>query len=348
MLNNLPSRITRITVIFFAMLLVLWTKGQIFAQEVTGDGLTASTITAIPPRLGDDGSLRGNPGDVIQAEIKVRNATDQPMQISSTVEDFLIASDGITPQPVLETTNVRWSMAKWISLAGGTNRIVAPRTTTTIPIVVSVPRNALPGGKYAMILHQPIGSSGPLLLTNDLAAAAGTNQRVGTLIYFRVNGPVKEEALIRNLEVPMVTEYGPVPLSFDVENLSDIHIKPELTVKIRNWIGQVVNEEKIESANVFPLSLRHFATKWDRVWGFGRYTLEVTMVYGEQAQVSRTNQHFWLFPYTLVLGIIVLLLALFAIGLSIRRHWLHRNRVEQQHIELLEERIRQLEDQLDS
>lgn len=328
--------------------LVVWlAPSLVHAQVANIDEVSRpqTALMAIPPRLGDDGTLEADPGETIQTEVRLRNTTDQAVVAGSFIEDFVIGEDGKTPVPVLEQTNSRWSLAQWMRL-GATEVRLAPHTTQTISVTITVPEDAHPGGRYAMIMHQPVRDADVLGGDGQVQSSAGINQRVGTLVYLRVNGPVSEAASIRNLRIPTLTEFGPVPIQFEIENRSDIHIRPQTTIEIKNIWGRTVDTIVVETKNVFPSTQRLFETEWDRVWGFGRYTAHVTTVFGESSQVTSATAHFWLIPYTLILAILVVLIALTGIGVAIRRHLLHRSQDAEQHVELLEERIRQLEEEL--
>ncbi len=314
-------------------------------EEITESATVEEVaITAIPPRLGDDDSLRGDPGEAIQTQVRIRNNSGNPISVETIVEDFIIGEDGKTPIPVVAETNSLWSLAQWITLANPRN-IVPAHDSITIPVIIQIPQDAKPGGRYAMIMHQPV-DGGTASQTGEVAGRAAVSPRVGTLVYFRVNGDVTQNAAIRNINIPGLNEFGPVPISYEIENLSDIHIQPKTTVSIRNMLGQTVEQFEVDSRNIFPYTTRGFEAEWDRVWGFGRYTAEFAASYGDQGKVAMAQYSFWLIPYTLIMAVLIILLAMLGIFIAVRRHLEQRNSVENQHIDLLEDRIRQLEDEL--
>jgi len=344
-------RSTPKSVLFGALFSIFFLFGasdtQVQAQVANLDEITRQEVglTAIPPRMGDDGSLEVQPGELVQTEVRVRNTTSQVQTVRTVVEDFIIGEDGKTPIPVVGNEDSRWSLASWIEIPNETTLLPAG-VSQTVPVFIRVPDDALPGGRYAMIMHQPIGNDQVSLSTTELGGQAAVNQRVGTLVYIRVAGEVHEEAHLRNISIPSFTEFGPVGISFDIENLSDIHVQPITQIRISNMFGTEVEEIKVEAQNVFPYSLRSFQTQWDRVWGYGRYTAQFLVVYGSEGETVAATYHFWLFPYKLVITLFVVLIALLGIFISIRRHLYHRNDVTSQHVSLLEDRIRQLENEL--
>jgi hypothetical protein len=297
------------------------------------------TLTAIPPRLGEDGTLKIKPGEKSQFSVRVRNASRQTITVDSSVEDYILDEDGKTPIPIRDEVSNRWSMAKWIVLAPS-SQVLAPNQIGLVTVVVDAPADALPGGHYAMIVHRP-SLGGALAGTDEKPSASAINQRVGTLLYAMVAGPINEEAFLRSFTMPTLTEYGPVPFSVTVENLSDIHIRPQITLEIKNMFGRSVDRFSLETLNVFPLMSRAYSGNWNRVWGIGYYTATMTMSYGTGGQLAVSSTSFWLLPYTLIIVGILVFLALCGILLYIRRRLALKGQAEAA-------RIKELESELDA
>lgn len=301
-------------------------------------------LTAIPPRLGDDGSLTAAPGERIQVQLRVRNVSDQPVSVFTSAKDFVIDADGETPIEVDASVSNRWSLASWLTIAPSEHDI-APNATVGINVLIEVPEDALPGGHYAMVLHQP--GNGPDSLettqpvTNDSASAI--NQRVGTLLYVVVDGPINEEAYIRDFAFPEFSEYGPVPFEFTVENNSDIHITPQMSVEIFNMFNQKIETIAIEPKNIFPLSSRDFNSQWDKIWGLGLYKAKLTMSFGSAGAIVVANTSFWLLPVKIIIAAITLLLSVLFIGIAIKRHLTHKKNVDEQRISELESKIQNMQ-----
>ena len=297
------------------------------------------TLTAMPPRMGDDNSLSAAPGEKIQTTIKVRNNSDRAFTINTATDDFIIGDDGETPIAVTEDVSYRWSLKNWLILAPEFQSL-QPRQTGIINVIIDIPEDALPGGHYAMVTHKPVGLNGEKFQEES---ASKISQRVGTLLYVLVEGPINEEAFIRDFNMPRFTEYGPVPFSFIVDNQSDIHIKPDISIEIYNLFGIKVNTIVVESKNVFPMVGRNFNGEWDQVWGTGFYRAKLVMSYGSEGAITIANTSFWLFPVTIIIAALIVILTLIVIFIATRRHLLHRNDSEKQRMEMLEEKISKLE-----
>ncbi len=316
------------------------------AQELTLQAPLEITLTAIPPRLGDDGSLHLKPGEKTQIQLQVKNTSSRPVTILSTARNFIIAEDGETPVPISDTVSNRWSLASWLVIAPSTQTI-APNQTVGLTALIQVPEDALPGGHYAMLTHEPTTEPGENLVAPTDAAASAVSQKVGTLVYLTVEGPINEEAYIRSFQFRNFSEYGPVPFSYLVENQSDIHIRPQVGIDIYNIIGQKIDTISIDTKNVFPFMSRQFDGQWDRVWGWGYYRAKLTMSFGEQGSVVMANTGFWLVPIKLIIAFLIVLLTILAMGITIRNHILHRRTQNRERIDLLEKKLTEMEkDQL--
>ncbi len=331
--------------LFLGVVSVVRVVNQVKAQAGESENITDQImLTAIPPRLGDNQELKAKPGEKIQTVIRVRNSSDEALAITTQAQDFIIGEDGETPIPVTDATSNRWSLASWITLAPGV-QVVQPGQTANVSVLITVPDDALPGGHYAMLMHEP--SHNLDLANGNAPAKTGSEsriaQRVGTLVYFLVDGPINEEAFIRGFEFKNLSEYGPVPFNFSVENMSDVHIKPRISVEVFNIFGKRVDTLSVEEKNVFPLMSRNFSGQWDRIWGIGLYTAQITMNFGSTGQIVMAKDQFWLIPYKLVLAGIVIILAIIGVLTATRRHMIHRRGTETSRIQELEQKVQELE-----
>lgn len=308
-----------------------------------GGSTNALVMTAIPPRTE---TITVKPGETFQTSVQLRNVSNQSQSITTDVQDFIVGLDGKTPTAISrsESAPLRWSLASWIIISP-TERTLSPNELARYDVVIQVPKDALPGGHYAMILHYPTPLSGKTKDANAkaLTSASEISPRVGTLVYVRVAGDVHEEALIRSFTVPQWVEFGPVNMRYAVENLSDIHITPQSSIVIKNMFGKTVTTIASEALNIFPSTTREFTATFDQVWGFGPYSAHLTVPYGETGKMITATATFWMFPHRLVLAILVILMSLLAISIVVRRHFMHRGDVKTKQIEMLEDRIKELE-----
>lgn len=312
---------------------------QISSNASQAQGPTEVGFTAMPPRLGENNGISLQPGEKTQVSINVRNNSQDTIELESFVQDMIVDEDGSTPMPVTDEVSNRWGLASWLTLTPS-RHVLSPREIARVNVLIEVPEDALPGGHYAMVLHQPVTQA---VEAGQEIVASGISQRTGTLLYVTVEGPINEEAFIRDFAFPKFTEYGPVPFEFKIENLSDIHISPQIGVEVYNIFGKKIETITVGGKNIFPLTSRDFDGTWDRIWGHGFYKAKLVMSFGNQGQVVIANSSFWFLPYKIVLAVVILLLSIIVIGISTRRHLIHRRQEEEKRILALQEKVDELE-----
>ncbi|KKU82768.1 MAG: hypothetical protein UY10_C0024G0004 [Microgenomates group bacterium GW2011_GWA2_47_8] len=339
MSTTLPQKITLSVLVLFSVTFAsVVLPAQ--AQQAATDQVS---LTAIPPRLGEDGKLKLKPGEKAQIDVRVRNSSTKVVSVKSSAIDFIVDEDGKTPVPLEGTaeTNNRWSLASWLTVAPSQNTL-QPNESGSISVVIDVPNDALPGGHYAMVVHQPTTGA---LDGENAGSATGINQRVGTLLYVIVDGPINEAAFIRDFSFTDFMEFGPVPFSFAVENESDVHIRPQMNIDIYNLFGRKVTTIQPTTKNIFPYESRSFSGQWEQIWGTGPYTARLTMSFGDHGAVVIARTSFWLLPVKLVIALIALIGILIIAFISIRRHIIHRRTDQSARIQELETQVEEMREQ---
>ena len=313
MKNHLPLKI--LATVFSVFLIVSVASAQTPSASPETPAETIETdqslkLMAIPPR---SDVINAAPGETKQISIRLRNLSATTQTISTTTKDFVIADDGKTPIAITEqeAAPLRWSLANWITIAPTTTTL-QPNQTAQFNVVIQVPEDALPGGHYAMILHQP--TTPTATQENNEEVGGGTESavspKVGTLVYVIIAGDVKEEAFVRNFQAPSWVELGPVEMTYEIENLSDIHITPQTKIEIKNFFGRTVETIAVESLNVFPYASRRFEATFDRIWGIGPYRALVTAAYGTEGKIATASLTFWMIPYKILLAVVVIVFSL--------------------------------------
>jgi len=290
------------------------------------------TMSAIPTRL----DLKADPGQTISTgdALKIRNDTSASQLYSIFIDDFIVTDTLGTPIPVSANLGNRWSLKSWVSAP----QIIPvdAHGTQIVRLSIKVPLTALPGGHFAMITYQPNPDQrkGDQKQTSNLIG-----QRVGTLIYLTVNGPVTQKANITKFTTDKFNEQGPIKFSGSVQNLSDIHINAKGTISIYNPVNNLVAELPVETGNIFPEANRDFSSLWNKKWGYGRYRADLNLVYGTAGGLLNASIFFWLFPIRLVIYSLVALISILIIITIL-------NKRGKRHQEELEKEVTQLKKEL--
>ena len=226
MKNNLPtlSKTVFVSCVVAGVLTLAIPLSRTFvhAQELR-DMNQQLVMSAIPPRTE---TMKVKKGETQQFSVRLKNMSQTPITVSSFAQDFIVADDGKTPTPVSErdASTLRWSLASWLTVSPN-EALIEPMESQMFSVIMQVPSDAIAGGHYAMILHRPLTEVE--LITEDESAdssiaqgsASTTHNRVGTLVYVEVDGIINENAVVQRLSAPQLSEFGPVPVSFEIENL---------------------------------------------------------------------------------------------------------------------------------
>jgi len=273
--------------VYLVILLGLAAARPASAQQIT-------KMTVSPPRL----QARVNPGQVLQKTIKIHNGGDSEMALQIKIKDFIVSDDKGTPLPVQAKVARKWAASTWIQ-ASPMKFIIRPGQTKMIDVAIVVPNNANPGGHYAVLFFQPVGSG------VEKETASAVMPSVGSLFYLTVPGNIKENAFVVRMNAPRWVEYGPVKITSEIENLSDVHIRPRGTVRIYNWFGKLNSTLKLGEKNIFPGTVRRYDNTWQQHFGFGKYRATLAAGYGQRGQALTATIFFWVIPWHIILAIIL-------------------------------------------
>lgn len=288
--------------------LLLLTTGYSFithkvkAQSVEG-------LSAMPPRL----EVTVNPDGAITKTIKVRNESNTDKTISISIEDFIVNDNIGTPTIVTASQeDNRWAASSWIQVSPSSVKLKAGETKT-LNLTVMPPKNALPGGHYAMVVQSPEGQT-------TLNATGSTVQpRVGTLVYITIPGDITQNAVIKNFSADKFFEFGPIDFATTIQNLSDIHIKPAGNITITNMVGMksFVQFNK-DGNNIFPGKTRDFENQLNKKWLFGRYKAELKAAYGNAGGVATATVFFWVIPWRFLILVATAVAVIIAVIFTIK------------------------------
>lgn len=298
----------RFASVLIAFSLLVFLVSPIVTTAQGGQGLEIS-----PPLL----DLKGDPGQTIKSEIKIRNVTKETLVVKAQFEDFVASGEEGQPKILLNPEEKSpYSIKDWL---GATPTItLAPEQRETIPVTITIPQDASPGGHYGVVRFT---GTPPELEGTGVSLSAS----VGTLILVNVSGDVTESAKIielftsKNGKRASLFEYGPVNFTLRIENNGNIHLKPKGTMQVTNVFGKTVYLGQInqDGRNVLPGSIRKFEQTMGNKFLFGPHTLKADVVYGSNNQIISDSVTFWVIPYKLIIGTILIV---FLIVFAFRRY----------------------------
>lgn len=271
-------------------------------------------------------NLSANPGQTVKAQISLRDISSGPLVVTGQLNDFVAAGEDGTPKILLDEGEPNpYSLKDWI--APLPELLLEPRQIETLPVTITVPANAAPGGYYGVVRFT---ATPPELEDTGVSLSAS----LGALILLRVNGDVKhglqieEFSVNKNGKTASLFESTPITFTERIKNSGNIHEQPVGKITVTDMFGKTIAgvNVNLEQRNILPQSIRKFEQPLDSsVLGnkqlFGRYTAELVMSYGANGEKVTAATSFWVIPYKLIIGAIILLIGGFiALRIMIKRY----------------------------
>lgn len=250
------------------------------------------------------------PGQSVTQEIVVTNRISGERTFKIEVEDISGSTDGSRSVSLSGEERGPYSLKDYVSFPKDTFTLELGERAR-IPITVTVPLDAEPGGFY-----------GSVLISTDRTAETPEGEfaprqpiiaRIGSLFFVTVPGEIEHSG--QTLEISTVTdsywyEKGPIGFGILYENTGSIHLNPYGEISITNMFGEQVGFVELEPWFVLPKSLRVRELSWDREFLLGRYTVTAKINRGYDNIVDEVTTSFWVLPWKIVLGTFVVVFVL--------------------------------------
>ena len=307
------------------LLAAVSTCGLLMSRPVSAESGQALSIS--PPLI----ELKADPGQTVKATIKLTNISSGELLIKTQFNDFGAKNETGEPNIIFDdAANTPYSLRQWITTSAPFK--IASKESKTIDFPIQVPKNAEPGGHYAVIRFT---GGAPELEDSGVALSAS----IGSLVLLDVSGNIQEKASLSDFYAATPSfakanffEQGPIEFVQRIQNEGNIHVKPTGTVDIYDMWGHKVKSLQVNGdlsdknnppKSVLPQSIRRFDEKWDQGWLLGKYEAKLNLSYGDGKKLTSTLS-FWVVPYKLVAVIIIGLIALFfGLRFGIRRYNTH-------------------------
>ncbi len=262
------------------------------------------------------------PGETKVVEMTVTNRTGERHVFNVTVEDAAGSQDPGTSIVLLGDNVGPYSLKDYISVPRYTFEL-DHNQRARIPVTISLPANADPGGAYGSVLIDTVAIDAQAGNTGGTVPQSAIIARIGTLFFITIPGPtLKEGALTQFGTSPEKMFYQNTPINFGIlfENTGSIHLAPYGELRVTNMFGEEVGFVSLEPWFVLPQSLRLREVSWDRDFLFGRYTATVQINRSYDDVIDTMSYSFWILPWKpLVGGFAVVFFVLFLIRAFFRK-----------------------------
>jgi hypothetical protein len=259
------------------------------------------------------------PGEKTRIQIQFRNSGSEAIPGMVKTADYTITDKQGTPRLIDDgAVKPKYGAAAWIKPAVD-HITLPPNDFVTIDLFVTVPQDISTCGHYAVVYFQTEPKNiGQTIQGNRESASAITN-KIGGLINFSTKSiKCKEDAQITNFTLPSFQDHGPFKVSFDIVNLSDVHITPQGVVMATDMLGKTVNQQVLKEQRIFPETAKSYNSTIGEKWMIGKYTVQVMTTYGTMNKRLVQSMTIIVFPWK---EATVALLALLIIGLFVKKSY---------------------------
>lgn len=284
-------------------------------EKLQGDSFDQGDFVIGPGKV----EIEGKPGETIIKEISVTNRISDDRVFELSIEDISGSQDPDTAVVLLGNESGPYTLKDYITFPEKTFKLNLGERAW-IPVSITIPQNAEPGGLYGSVLISTLSSSKET--NNDSETKSPVIARVGTLFFVTVPGDVKTEGLTKEISLTdgkWWYEKGPVKFHILYENTGSIHLNPYGELRIKNLFGEEVGFVAIEPWFALPDSLRTRDIIWDRELLFGRYTVSAYINRGYGGIIDEVSTSFWVLPWKMVgLVFLVVFIIIFTVRFFFR------------------------------
>lgn len=252
------------------------------------------------------------PGQSQTINLTVANRLGSDKVFSITEEDFTGSNDPSQTIVLLGSDRGPYSLKDDIHIPATTASIPFGQKAN-IPITISVPIDAQPGGLYGSVLVSVVSAEGSTTSNGVVSASNPIVTRIGTLFFVRVPGPVEASGSLSSFSLSKGNIIWSDSLSqtdllsFDLlfKNDGNVYVDPSGTISITNIWGAPIDTIAVDPWFAMPNSLRFREVQWQPNFLFGRYTAIARINPGFGNATDTALVVFWVIPMKLILIVFV-------------------------------------------
>ncbi len=298
------------------------TRPYLYQKESITGGVVGDFVVG-PGKV----ELTINPGESKTILISVSNRTGESRRFQIEVEDAKGSKDVSQTVVLLGNDRGPYTMKDFISVPSKTFELEHGKRAR-IPVTISVPQGADPGGRYGSVLFKTVavpGASG-----GPGAAQSPIEARIGTLFFITIPGPTNvggEVSDFKTIPNKVWFKDGPVNFGITFENTGDIHLAPYGELRITNMFDEEVGFVEIEPWFVLPQAFRLREITWNREALFGKYTATLKINRSYDNVIDNKELTFYVIPVKVIVGTFVSLFFLFFIIRYISKNFEFKRKV---------------------
>lgn len=267
----------------------------------------AETITAGDYVIGPGkNELWLDPGDSGTRNLMVTNRYGKDMVFKIQIEDFRGSRQVGENIVLLGQEKGPYSLRDFLHTET-TDFILKHGQRISIPIEITVPADAQPGGLYGavIVVAQPVltpTTPSDRVITGNLTVIS----RLASLFFVRVNGAAKEDGFLKEFTTSQYFYTMPqISLRALYENNGNVYLNPYGFIEIKNILGTKIDEIKIDPYFVMPDAIRLKEFNLERPFMFGWYRAHIFLNRGYGDIVDEKAVNFLVLPWKIVAGVLL-------------------------------------------
>jgi len=313
---------------FFAALTVLLATAvapALAATTTNSSGTGAGNGMRVSPVHTD---LTMTPGTNTTLDVYVTNVTNSKATFEAIINDFTASGDETgNPAVILDPTKSAPSHGLKQYIAPIANFTLNPGEQKDVKAVISIPRNAAPGGYFGAVRFA-VANTAP---GKNVSLSAS----VATLVLVKVSGNIAEQMSIASLDARakdkphgLFTSNKNIDAVVRFQNEGNVQEQPFGKILVKDIHGKTIGTYDVNNTtpagNVLPGSIRKFTVPLKGIGKFGKYTLLGNFGYGSGGQLLTAKTTFYVVPIPVIITVLVLivliLVGIFEVPRLIKRY----------------------------
>jgi hypothetical protein len=242
------------------------------------------------------------PGQSRTVELTIGNRMGETKIFSFETEDMTGSQTGDSAVVLLGADRGPYTLKDYIQISSPQFEL-AHAERARIPVTISIPADAEPGGRYGSLLVSIVSNPNDADGGSGAAPASVVISRIGTLFFITTPGETRREGELREFStIGRQSFFASGPITFGVvfENTGPVHTTPYGEIRITNTFGDEVGFVQLEPWFVMPQSLRNREVQWNRSFMIGRYTATAQINRGYDDIIDTQSFTFWVIPWDIV------------------------------------------------
>ncbi len=245
--------------------------------------------------------LRMKPGESRTVELLISNRMGESRQFNFEIEDVTGTNNADQAVMLLGDDRGPYTLKDYIKLPTehfDLNHAERAR----VPVTVTIPLDAEPGGRYGSVLVTTITKSSKSE-TDGAVPKSALISRIGTLFFVIIEGDIAVEGKLDRFEtIPQKQWFtaGPIHFGLYYKNDGSVHLNPYGELRVENMFGEEVGFVQIDPWFALPKSLRFREIEWSREFLLGKYKAIVHINRGYDDIVDTMEYEFWVLPWKII------------------------------------------------